>query len=67
MIQIMWSETFYIILNDLRNERYAIDDDLTELRDLYIERAKNEINNELEQSYCIDSINMIIGNFYSDM
>lgn len=63
----MWSETFYIILNDLRNERYAIDDDLTELRDLYIERAKNEINNELEQSYCIDSINMIIGNFYSDM
>jgi predicted ATP-dependent serine protease len=63
----MWSEAFYNILNDLTNERYAIDDDLTELKELYIERVKNEINNEVEQSCCIDSINSIVGDFYADM
>ena len=63
----MWSETFYNILNDLQNETFLIDDDLSELKDSYIERAKEEIKDDLEQFYCIDMINMIIGNFYSDM
>jgi hypothetical protein len=63
----MYSETFYNILNDLKNETFSIDDDLTELKDLYIERAEEEISDELERFYCKDSINMIIGNFYQDM